>query len=212
MRINSVAKCLSQTCTQAIMFFLLADSQMTMEELSSESAKRNVIRMTDDVNKSSRIAFPPRVDPPQSSRDSLSNKYKEDGASDHLEDSTVSARAADIKEAAAPPKINNKLTPPDDTEVVRHILHSLHLVQNKFFYMTTPEQRAFVRATTCSPQGVNLRSAYTHPTGTLIATMLMSFVIGFAFAEQTSSTSNSSPFRGVTTACKRTVDRMVRFV
>ena len=183
---------------------------MTLEDLSSASAQRNEKRMTDDVFKTKRIAHPPRVQPPLSSRESLSHNYNDSEESSEiiLDDDVVSARLASVE-------LNTKLTTSqvetlDVKDHVKRIMSSLDSVYHNFYYNTTPEQRAFVRLATCPPRLHSLKSLYSNPGTTLLITSIISLLVGVLVSQKCG---NMSPqFRGVSKSCKQTVDKMLRFV
>lgn len=172
-----------------------------MEDLSSASARRNERRMSDDVHKTTRIAHPPRLDPPVSSRASLSqNVSYEDKENDDMTVSARNASSSDKKEAP----VKEELTPMDH---VHRVLVSLEQAYPFFFGATTPQQRAFVRSAT-SPPGI-LKGVYTNPGITAVLATLVGFLCGLLLAQRSLTT--KSPGGNVSDSCRRVVSDILRF-
>ena len=184
---------------------------MTLEYLSSASAQRNEKRMSDDVLKTKRISHPPRVEPPVSSRESLSHNYNDDlgqGNKIIIDQDVISARPSSVE-------LNDKLKTSqvetlDDRAHVQRILSSLDSVYPNFYHNTSPEQRAFVRLATFPPSSQNLKSLYSNPGPTLLVTSVISLLVGILLSQKCGDV--SPQFRGVSKSCKQTVDKMLRFV
>jgi hypothetical protein len=181
---------------------------MTLEDLSSASAQRNEKRMTDDVLKTKLISHPPRLQPPLSSRESLSHNYNEESNEIILDDDVVSARPSSVE-------LNKRLARSqvetlDDKDHVKRIMSSLESVYHNFHYNTTPEQRAFVRLATCPPHSHSVKSIYSNPGTTVLITSMISLLVGILISQRCGDM--SPQFRGVSRSCKQTVDKMLRFV
>jgi hypothetical protein len=183
---------------------------MTLEDLSSASAQRNEKRMTDDVFKTKRIAHPPRVQPPLSSRESLSHNYDDYEENNELilDDELVSAKVSSVE---LDKKLNtSKVETLDDKDHVKLIMSSLDTVYYNFYYNTTPQQRAFVRLATCPPHSHTLKSLYSKPISTLLISSIISLLVGMLISNKSA---NIYPnFRGVSKSCKDTIDKMLSFV
>lgn len=97
---------------------------------------------------------------------------------------------------------------------VARIFASLENVQPPFlYYNTTCQQRALLRMATMPPQTpLFLSGAYAFPEKTLLMGVLVAFAAGVIAAPHIVEQRRvSQSFRGMSTACKQTVDRMLRY-
>lgn len=149
---------------------------MSLEDLSSENAQTNEKRMTDEVKKSFKIAHPPRLEPPMSSRESLVQKYSE-------EDETEPNMAMQEDTHSMRPPVAT-VSPPLLTDVdaktkrVQLVMKTLHELRGDFYFYTTPKEQSFVRMVTAKPTGIGLKSVYTSPHLTLLLACMTSFLVG----------------------------------
>lgn len=186
---------------------------MTLEDLSSATARQNEKRMTEDVSKTARVAHPPRMAPPVSSRHSLAPADEDLGPKEAnvLENTVgqlVSARVTDA-EPSAPKSSALQRSQMTERDHVRQIMSSLEAVYQTFYSQTTPRERALVRLATAPPGRPHLTSLYSNPGLTLLIMTTVSFMVGILLSPKSQAV--APRFRGVSTSCQNAIDRMLRF-
>lgn len=169
------------------------------EDLSYASADRNAERMMHQLHNTSRLAHPPRVEPPMSSRETFD---RDQSPPSNTERSTTQDHA-DV-----PPPLK------DDASKAKEIVSlvsSMRAVHDAGHYLT-PEQRRNLRVMSCSGHNAFQRSLYTDPLSSATSMSILSFLIGYVIA---SLMRPSVHYRGVThpsSSCNRAVDRMMSYV
>lgn len=179
-----------------------------MEELSSARAARSANRMIHEVQHTTRLARPPRADPPAWSRDAPPT---DEEAAVEEAPAVVSARPA----AAAPP--------PADAATTAATLWAAFLeVETELYLHLDTEQRRRLRLATCPPHGVVERTVQSGPLSSLATAALAAACLGAVLAAATMPAAaprrpGALAYRAVEAAatsstCRRAVDRMVDFL
>jgi len=176
---------------------------MTLEQLSSKNAQRNERRMAEDVLNSGKIARPPRVQPPLSSRGSFS--YETDGEES---DTVVSARVAEVDKKTE----DGAEEALDERAHVERIMTSMEKVKKVFNDHTSSEDRALVRLATCPSNMGMTKSLYSNPVTTLVLSSLISALAGVLVAHFILPRECFDPriSRGVSHSCQRVISNMIR--
>ena len=172
----------------------------TTYDLSSASAEVNNGRMMTDAARGTR--HPPRPPAPLSAREA-------DISVEEAEEDDLVVPTTTTAPVATTPGSSSKL--PNDAQTVRTILEHLDRIGSLHAH-TTAEERAYIRHATCHPNASLERSLQSHPMQSLVCTTLAGVVLGCligTLASAPASGYRSSGASGMTSSCKRAVDRML---
>lgn len=191
--------------------FFVFFHQMTAEDLSSASADRSAERMMHQLHTSSRIARPPRPDPPVSARETFDRNQLEFQEHSNEEEFQEEERENKKHVTFAPPQ--------DDyskTKEVMALVSSMRAFQDAGRYLTSDERR-HLRTMSCSGQNSFQRSIHMDPVSSMATSTVIAFLCGYVMATLLSTTSVS--YRGASgtssslpPSTRKAVDRMMSYV
>lgn len=169
---------------------------MTAEDLSSASAERHTDRVLHELQSTARLARPPRIEPPASARESLSDPVHDDAppspATPPPPAPVVSARMA---VANAETKAHEMMRLFDD-------------VENDLAHYLTPSERRRVRSASCALPVE--RAIVSHPLASFLTSALLAALLGM-FAGACMRPSAPAGYRLPSRATRSNVDRLVGY-
>ena len=216
MLVPDVLSCLRKDtnveCVPLTIVFFVCFHQMTAEDLSSASADRSTERMMHQLHTSSRIARPPRPDPPVSARETFDRNQLEFQEHSHEE--------LQEEEYEKDNKKHVTFAPPQDdyskTKEIMALVSSMRAFQDAGRYLNANERR-HLRTMSCSGQNSFQRSIHMDPVSSIATTTVVAFLCGYVMATLLST--SSVPYRGASgtssslpPSTRKAVDRMMSYV
>lgn len=101
----------------------------------------------------------------------------------------------------------------DHATAVRGVIDAIDSMGDSLYVFTTPEERVRIRQATCAPTSPFERTLHTHPTSSLLSSSLLAVGVGVLLGSMISGSSSRDGYvlRGVSSASRRAVDRMLEY-